>query len=49
MAGFSRGMGDILRHAYHRVDDKIVWDTVKDDLPTMREAVVKVLNTEPKT
>lgn len=38
-----RGMGDILRHAYHRVDDKIVWDTVKKDLPSLADAVAKAL------
>lgn len=40
--GFCR-MGDILRHGYHKVDDEIVWNTIKDELPLMREAVVKVL------
>ena len=38
-----RGMGNILRHVYHRVDDKVIWDTVKDELPPMREAVLKAL------
>jgi uncharacterized protein with HEPN domain len=38
-----RGMGNLLRHAYHRIDDKIVWDTIKDELPVMREAVTKAL------
>ena len=33
------GMGNILRHGYHRVDDEIVWDTVKSDLPLLRQAV----------
>ena len=27
----------------HRIDDKIVWDTIKDELPVMREAVTKAL------
>jgi uncharacterized protein with HEPN domain len=39
-----RGMGNLLRHAYHRIDDKIVWDTIKDELPVMREAVTKALS-----
>ena len=30
-----RGMGNALRHSYHRVDDKVVWDTVTDDLPLL--------------
>ncbi len=40
--GFCR-MGDILRHGYHRIDDEIIWNTVMDELPKMREAVTKAL------
>jgi uncharacterized protein with HEPN domain len=38
-----RGMGNILRHAYHRVDDRIVWDTVKTDFPPLKAAVIKAM------
>ncbi len=38
-----RGMGNILRHAYHRVEDQIVWDTVKTEFPPLKDAVKKVL------
>ena len=38
-----RGMGNILRHSYHRVDDGIVWNTVKEDLPDLRAIVQKLL------
>ncbi len=31
-----KGMGNILRHGYHKVDDEIVWNTVKDDLPKLK-------------
>jgi uncharacterized protein with HEPN domain len=41
-----RGMGNVPRHQYHRVDDQIVWDTVKDELPGLREAVTKALRAE---
>lgn len=34
-----RGMGNFLRHSYHRVSDEIVWNTVKDDLPILRKIV----------
>jgi uncharacterized protein with HEPN domain len=34
-----RGMGNFLRHSYHRVSDEIVWNTVKDDLPLLRKIV----------
>ena len=43
--GFCR-MGDILRHCYHNVDDEIVWNTVKDELPPMRGAIMKALRPE---
>lgn len=44
--GFCR-MGDILRHGYHKVDDEIVWNTIKDELPPMRDAVTKALKPRP--
>lgn len=28
---------------YHKVDDEIVWNTIKDELPPMRKAIVKAL------
>ena len=34
-----RGMGNFLRHSYHRISDEIVWNTVKDDLPLLRRIV----------
>jgi len=40
--GFCR-MGDVLRHGYHKVDDEIVWNTIKDELPPMKEAILKAL------
>jgi uncharacterized protein with HEPN domain len=30
-----RGMGNILRHAYDRVDGEAVWNTIKHDLPAL--------------
>lgn len=41
-----RGMGNLLRHAYHRIDDQIIWNTVKDELPRMREVVVVALGAD---
>lgn len=37
------GMGNILRHGYHKVNDQVVWDTVKIDLPPLKAAVLKAL------
>jgi len=42
-----RGMGNILRHGYHRIDDRVVWDTVKDELPPVKAAVLRALNPPP--
>lgn len=38
-----RGMGDILRHAYHRVDDRLVWDSATLELPPLKACIDKVL------
>jgi uncharacterized protein with HEPN domain len=38
-----RGMGNLLLHGYHKVEDEIVWATVKSDLPRLRSAVSRVL------
>ncbi len=43
-----RGMGNLLRHAYHRIDDQIIWNTVKDELPRMREVVVDALKADSR-
>jgi uncharacterized protein with HEPN domain len=42
------GMRDKLIHGYFTVDLSRVWETVKSDLPSLREAVSKIL-TETKT
>jgi uncharacterized protein with HEPN domain len=39
------GMGNVLRHGYHKVEDRIVWDAVKFDLPLLKACVDGVLNT----
>lgn len=33
------GVGNILRHEYHRISDKVVWDAVHHDLPPLLAAV----------
>jgi uncharacterized protein with HEPN domain len=38
-----RGMGNLLWHGYHKVEDEIVWATVKSDLPELRLAVSQAL------
>jgi uncharacterized protein with HEPN domain len=41
------GMGNVLRHGYHKVEDRIVWDAVKFDLPLLKVCVDRVLDTPP--
>jgi len=41
-----RGMGNFLRHSYHRVSDEIVWNTVVTDLPALRRSVEQALRRE---
>lgn len=38
-----RGMGDLLRHAYHRIDDRLVGDSVTREIPPLKKSVVKAL------
>ena len=38
-----RGMGNKLRHEYHRIDAQQIFTTVHDELPSLRDAVLKVL------
>ncbi|MBZ9759289.1 DUF86 domain-containing protein [Mesorhizobium sp. CA8] len=38
-----RGIGNILRHEYHKTSDAIVWAVVTDNLPALRVAVERIL------
>ena len=37
------GMRDVLIHGYFGVNPLVVWKTVKDDVPPMRQAVARML------
>jgi len=42
-------MGNVIRHACHRVNDEIVWNTIKTDLPELRRSADKALHSiEPQ-
>ncbi len=30
------GIGNVLRHEYHRVEDQIVWTVIRDELPSLK-------------
>ncbi len=36
------GIGNVLRHEYHRVSDSIIWNVVKDYLPALKSAVIAI-------
>lgn len=38
-----RGIGNVLRHEYHKIADPIVWAVVTDHLPELRTAVRRLL------
>ena len=33
------GIGSVLRHEYHSISDKIIWDVIQADLPPLKMAV----------
>jgi uncharacterized protein with HEPN domain len=39
------GMRNIIAHGYDEVDEKIVWKTIHDFLPTLRNEASKLLDT----
>lgn len=41
-----RGLGNILRHEYEKIDLATVWDTVRHDLPALRAACAVALGDE---
>lgn len=36
------GIGNVLRHEYQRIDGRIIWRAVKDDLPSLKKALLKI-------
>lgn len=42
-----RGIGNWLRHQYDRVDIQTLWNTVENDLPTLKAGVLRALNPAP--
>jgi uncharacterized protein with HEPN domain len=32
-------IGNILRHEYHTISDKIIWDVIQDELPRLKVAI----------
>ena len=36
-------IGNPLRHEYHRIDDKVLWETATTDLPKLRPIILRML------
>ncbi|MEN9895986.1 MAG: hypothetical protein RIR97_1838 [Pseudomonadota bacterium] len=44
-----RGIGNFLRHEYHRLDKQALWDIARNKLPELRDAIVSMRATFVKT
>ncbi len=33
------GIGNVLRHDYHAISDKVIWDVIRDELPALKRAL----------
>lgn len=38
------GIRDIFAHQYSNLDYQSAWDTIKDDMPSLKENVIRILN-----
>jgi len=38
------GIGNILRHEYHAISNKVIWDVIKDELPPLKNAVTAMIS-----
>ena len=47
--GDIRGMGNRLRHAYDRIDLDVLWNTVRDRLPSLKADVERALVSQKAT
>ena len=39
------GIGNVLRHEYHTISDKVIWDVVQGDLPGLKAAIEAIAAT----
>lgn len=37
------GIGNVLRHEYHRVSDRLIWNVVQEHLPPLKAAVLAIV------
>lgn len=41
-----RAFRNFILHEYHAIEDRVIWDTAKKDLPLLKEMVIKMLKSE---
>ena len=39
------GIGSVLRHDYHTISDKVIWDVVHEELPRLKAAIEAIAKT----
>jgi uncharacterized protein with HEPN domain len=39
------GIGNVLRHEYHTISDKVIWDVVRLELPALKTAIESIAAT----
>ena len=43
------GLRDVIAHAYFALDSDILWDAVERDVPSLLDAVRKIIRTESRS
>lgn len=39
------GIGNILRHEYHNISDRVIWDSIQEDFPPLKKALATMWET----
>jgi len=41
-----RALRNFILHEYHAIEDKVIWDTIKNDLPLLKKMIKLILRSE---
>jgi uncharacterized protein with HEPN domain len=41
-----RALRNFILHEYHAIEDKVIWDTIKKDLPLLKQMIELILKSE---
>lgn len=42
----ARAFRNFILHEYHAIEDRVIWDTAKKDLPLLKEVIILILKSE---